>query len=158
MVQKFSTVDGRYTKIPSDADYITLWFGINDSHMNVPIGAINDNVNTTFYGAWNIVLEYIISNHPNAKIGIVISNGCDTTAYPIATRAIARKFGLSYLDLNGDYKIPLMLRTNEKTDISASVLQAILEKQSVSYPDNQHPNDAAHEYQSSFIESWLRSL
>jgi hypothetical protein len=155
---EFSTVGGRYTKIPSDADYITLWFGINDSHQNVPIGTINDNTNTTFYGAWNIVMDYLITNHPNAKIGIVISNGCDTTAYPMATRIIAKKFGISYLDLNGDYTIPLMLRVNEKTDIAASVLQAILEKQSVSYPDNQHPNDAAHEYQSSFIETWLRSL
>lgn len=155
---EFSTPNGRYTQIPADADYITLWFGINDSHQNVPIGTIDDAVNTTFYGAWNIVMDYLITNHPNAKIGIIISNGCDTTAYPIATRAIAKKWGVSYLDLNGDYKVPLMLRTNEKTEVAPAVLQAIIEKQSVSYPTNQHPNPEAHEYQSTFIENWLRSL
>ena len=155
---EFSTPNGRYTQIPEDADYITLWFGINDSHQNVPIGTIEDNVNTTFYGAWNIVMAYLIEHHPNAKIGIIISNGCDTTAYPIATRAIAKKWGVSYLDINGDYKVPLMLRTNEKTDVSPTVLQAILERQSVVYPSNQHPNVDAHEYQSIFIENWLRSL
>lgn len=155
---EFSTPNGRYTQIPADADYITLWFGINDSHQNVPIGTIDDAVNTTFYGAWNIVMEYLITNHPNAKIGIVISNGCDTTAYPIATRAIAKKWGVSYLDLNGDYKVPLMLRTNEKTEVAPAILQAIIEKQAVAYPTNLHPNPEAHEYQSMFIENWLRSL
>ena len=155
---EFSTPNGRYTQIPADADYITLWFGINDSHKNVPIGTIDDAVNTTFYGAWNIVMEYLITNHPNAKIGIVISNGCDTIAYPIATRAIAKKWGVSYLDLNGDYKVPLMLRTNEKTEVAPAILQAIIEKQAVAYPTNLHPNPEAHEYQSMFIENWLRSL
>lgn len=155
---EFSTPNGRYTQIPADADYITLWFGINDSHQNVPIGTIDDAVNTTFYGAWNIVMAYLIEHHPNAKIGIVISNGCDTTGYPIATRAIAKKWGVSYLDLNGDYKVPLMLRTNEKTEIAPAILQAIIEKQAVAYPTNQHPNPEAHEYQSMFIENWLRSL
>ncbi|MBE5746971.1 MAG: SGNH/GDSL hydrolase family protein [Clostridiales bacterium] len=154
----FSAENGRYTQIPADTDYITLWFGINDEHHNVPIGEIDDATNETFYGAWNVVMEYLITNHPKAKIGIVITNGCLNTAYPKATRDIARRWGVGYLDINGDYKVPLMLRVSEKTEIPDSVHQLITKRQSVLYGTNGHPNAAAHEYQSTFIEAWLRTL
>ena len=63
----------RYKAIPKDADYITLWFGINDSgHTN--LGELADTTNLTFYGAWNVVLEYLIKNYPFAKIGIIITD------------------------------------------------------------------------------------
>lgn len=59
------------------ADYITLAFGINDctSHQNAPIGTLEDTDNTTFCGAWNVVLRYLISTYPLAKIGILLTNG-----------------------------------------------------------------------------------
>lgn len=154
----FSAPNGRYTQIPKDADYITLWFGINDEHQGVPIGTIDDTTNETFYGAWNVVMEYLLVNHPKAKIGIVITNGCLNTAYPKATREIAQKWGVGYLDINGDYKVPLMLRVSEKPNVSDAVHQLILERQSVLYGVNGHPNAEAHEYQSTFIEAWLRTL
>lgn len=154
----FSAENGRYMQIPTDADYITLWFGINDEHHSIPIGTIDDTTNETFYGAWNVVMDYLLNNHPNAKIGIVITNGCLNTEYPIAIREIAQKWGVGYLDLNGDYKIPLMLRVSEKPKIPSSVHLKIAQKQSVLYGTNGHPNAEAHEYQSTFIEAWLRTL
>ncbi len=96
----FSYSGGAYTNIPEDADYITLYFGINDSHRDIPIGTLTDTVNTTFYGAWNTVMEYLITNYPNAKIGIIISNGCESTAYPNAEIEIAKRWGVAYFDMN----------------------------------------------------------
>ena len=154
---EFSTPNGRYTQIPADADYITLYFGINDSHQHVPIGTIDDSVNTTFYGAWNIVMEYLIRHHPNAKIGIIISNGCDSIDYPNAEIAIAKKWGVAYLDLNSDYKVPMVYRVNGKPDLSDTV-KGIRNAQYRVAAENGHPNAACHEDESHFIEAWIKSI
>ncbi len=148
----------RYRQIPTDADYITLCFGINDDerHQNSPIGKLDDTINTTFYGAWNIVLEYLITNHPYAKIGIIVTNGC---AFPHteAIRKVARKWGIPYLDVAGDYQIPLMHRVEEKSEICQKAIDLRM-KHFIVCDSNKHPNIKAHEYQSTFIENWLRSL
>lgn len=148
----------RYKLIPKDADYITLCFGINDDerHQNSPIGKIDDTVNTTFYGAWNIVLEYLITNYPYAKIGIIVTNGC---AFPHteAMRRVARKWAIPYLDIAGDYQVPMMHRVEEKTEACETVKKLRMQQFVVS-PSNPHPSIKAHEYESTFIEHWLRSL
>ncbi|MBQ9765198.1 MAG: SGNH/GDSL hydrolase family protein [Lachnospiraceae bacterium] len=148
----------RYKKIPKDADYITLCFGINDDerHQKAPIGKISDMVNTTFYGAWNIVLEYLITNYPYAKIGIIVTNGC---AFPHteAIRRVARKWAIPYLDIAGDYQVPMMHRVEEKTEACDTVVKLRMQ-QFVVAPTNPHPSVKAHEYESTFIENWLRSL
>lgn len=154
---EFSTVGGRYTQIPSDADYITLYFGINDGHMNVSIGTIDDEVNTTFYGAWNIVMRYLVTKHPFAKIGIIVSNGMSSDDYVTASIAIAKKWGVSYLNLDGDYQVPLMLRTRTRTDTCEEV-KNLRFSQFRCTETNAHPNPSAHEFEASFIENWLRSL
>lgn len=46
-------------RIFSDADIITIYYGINDSHNYIPIGDIDDMVPTTFYGAFNVALDYL---------------------------------------------------------------------------------------------------
>ncbi|MGV1118054.1 hypothetical protein ACQR3D_16500, partial [Clostridium perfringens] len=63
----------RYKKVPLDTDYLTLWFGLNET--STPLGTLQDTDNRTILGAWNIVLEYFITNMPYCKIGIVISDG-----------------------------------------------------------------------------------
>lgn len=156
----------RYTEIPTDADYITLMFGINDSGHNVPLGTINDTDNTTFYGAWNVVLEYFINNFPFSHIGIIVGPGMQTAngqQYANAEIEIAKKWGIPYLNIqfeSGGEKIPLMLRTSN-SDVSASV-KALRNTQQYVNPStetpNYHPNEKAHEFESSFIEAWLRTL
>ena len=148
----------RHRNLPEDADYITLCFGINDddAHQKSPIGNIDDTENTTFYGAWNVVLKYLITHHPYAKIGIIVPNGC-TRAYTDAIRAAARKWGIPYLDIPGDYAVPLLNRVADKDEICGEARAIRNEQFSVS-ETNRHPNAKAHEYESTVIEHWLRSL
>ena len=156
--QGFSMANGRYTQIPSDADYITLKFGINDDtiHQSAPIGTIDDATNETFYGAWNIVLEYIITNHPQAKIGIIVTNGSQLP-YVNATIAIAEKWGIPYLNEATDKQCSFMFRSN-RTDVLASV-RTLRNNHWFVEPDlNSHPNAKAHEYESTVVEAWLRTL
>ena len=111
-----------YKTIDKDVDYITLYFGINDSHHAgigkdgevtngyIPLGSINDNDVSTFYGAWNVVMTYLIENYPFAHIGIIVSNGCGVMEYPEAEIQIAKKYGVPYINLNGDERTPAMIR------------------------------------------------
>ena len=151
----FSTANGRYTQIPSDADYITLYFGINDGNYSSPIGTINDTDNTTFYGAWNVVLDYLMRNHPYAKIGIIVTNGT-SMAYINAEKAIAEKWGIPYLDMNA-VQTPVMNRSNNQSIIN-EVREFRTQVFSVNAPSNTHPSALAHEYESTFIEAFLRRL
>ena len=155
----------RYQEIPTDADYITIKYGINDDihHKNSPIGTIDDTENTTFYGAWNIVLKWIMTNCPSAKVGIIVSNAVvngETANYSEAVRNIARKWGVPYLDEDAGELVPVLHRTNHK-NLSESVKNAKLNLFSVnveSGKENNHPNTKCHEYESTFVENFLRSL
>ena len=155
---EFSTPNGRYTQIPADADYITLKFGINDdtAHASAPIGTIDDNTNTTFYGAWNIVMDYIIRNHPQAKIGIIVTNGSQLP-YVNAIIAIAEKWGVSYLNEATDPQCSFMFRSN-RADVVAEIKSLRDNHWYVDPNTNNHPNALAHEYESSVVEAWLRTL
>ena len=146
----------RYKDISSDADYITLWFGLNDQgHTN--LGTIEDETNETFYGAWNVVLPYLIEHHPFAKIGIIISSGWLNQQYHDAVKQVAEKWGIPYLDIKGSPQVPMMLggRLGIDVDERAVTLRDNAFKVTAT---NAHPNAKAHEYQSTFIENWLRSL
>ena len=164
------TENSNYTQIDEDADYATFYFGINDSHHRsgstgsdgedqtgiIELGTINDSDNTTFYGAWNVMLKWLLENRPFTKLGIIVSNGCETIEYRNATIAIAKKFGIPYIDLNGDERTPMMLRAmNNEASSEAKNARTISQRVSET---NQHPNPKAHEYESTFIENFLRSL
>ena len=164
------TENSNYTQIDEDADYATFYFGINDSHHRsgstgsdgedqtgiIELGTINDSDNTTFYGAWNVMLKWLLENRPFTKLGIIVSNGCETIEYRNATIAIAKKWGIPYIDLNGDERTPMMLRAMNN-EASSEAKNARIISQRVS-ETNQHPNPKAHEYESTFIENFLRSL
>lgn len=161
---------GYYQNTPEDADYITIYLGINDSHHEsgtsggdgedvtgvIPLGTIDDTDTSTFCGAWNVVLPWLMTNRPNAHIGIIVSNGVDRVEYRDATIAAAKKWGIPYLDLNGDERCPAMIRS-KNPDISDEAKAIINEKWRVT-ETNTHPNTAAQYYQSTFIEEWLRGL
>ncbi|MBO6158597.1 MAG: SGNH/GDSL hydrolase family protein [Firmicutes bacterium] len=162
---------GLYKQIDPDTDYITLYFGINDSHHRpkssaddgeikkgiIHLGTIDDTKTDTFFGAWNVVMEYLITHYPLAHIGLIISNGCETNDYPEAEIAIARKWGVPYINLNGDERTPCMGRST-----NPGILQNVRDFRTrmfaVAPPVNTHPNERAHAYESVFIENWLRSI
>lgn len=162
---------GLYKTIDKDVDYITLYFGINDSHHRpksvaddgeikkgtIHLGMIEDTQIDTFYGAWNTVLDYLIREYPFAHIGMLISNGCETDDYRLAEIAIAKKWGIPYLDLNGDERCPVMGRSTNPA-ISEEVRARRTQMFAVAPPKNTHPSAKAHEYESVFIEGWLRTI
>lgn len=165
-----------YQNIPADADYITIYLGINDEgHATgsgqdgedytgvIPLGTITDSTTATYYGAWNVVLTWLRENRPFAHIGIIVSNGLSDSAYVTAQIEIAKKYGYPYINLNGDESCPAMIRSTN-TDIPSSIRTIINQKQAVDYDGsqtgtvNRHPNRNAHIYESTFIENFLNTL
>lgn len=147
----------RYLSIPEDVDYITLWFGINDAS-NTNLGTIDDTTNETFYGAWNVVMEWILTNRPWAHVGIIITNG-SSKAYREAEREIAKKWGIPYLDMMGDDQVPVMTLGRED-GLCTTAYNLRRSTFSVGHTPNgdSHPCWQAHEYESTFIEAFLRRL
>lgn len=146
----------RYKQVPLDADYLTLWFGLNET--STPLGTLQDTDNRTILGAWNIVLEYFITNMPYCKIGIVISDGYLNDTFANGIISVAEYWGIPYLDLRNDPKIPLMLGgRGGRINLNPKAKQL---RNTAFYvtSSNGHPNLEAHKYQSTFIENWLRSL
>lgn len=151
-----------YQNVSADTDYLTIYLGINDSHKstastgNIPLGTITDNTTATFYGAWNVILTWLITNRPNLKIGIIVSNACDSDDYRVASIAIATKYGIPYIDMNGDERTPCMIRST-----NANVASAVRNQRTVNWrvsSENAHPNAACHAFEATFIEDFLRSL
>ena len=148
--------DGLYQSVGADADYITLKVGINDCNHSIPIGTASDANNDTFCGAWNVVLSWLITNRPFAKIGIIVSNGISNSAYATATIAMANKYGIPYLNEYNGEQVPVVYKSG-RTDVDASILAARDSAFEVSNT-NPHPNVDAHEYESIFIQEWLKTL
>ncbi len=146
----------KYQTIGEDAQYITLKFGINDDHANVVIGDIDSTDDSEFCGAWNKVLSWILENRPYAKVGIIVTNGLEHTEYATATIAIAKKYGISYLNEWNDENLPVFFRSG-RTDVASSVIESKNELYKVS-DTNWHPNPACHENESTIVEAWLKSL
>ena len=64
---------------------------------------------------------------------------------------MAQRWGISYLDLNSE-NVPMMQATLQTASEEAKALA--IERFAMS-STNMHPNYAAHEYESYFIEKWL---
>ena len=167
-----------YQNIPADADYITIYLGINDANHapgsegvdgedytgEIPLGEETDNTTSTYYGAWNVVLSWLRQNRPFAHIGIIVCNGITTTEnYRTAQIAMAKKYGYPYIDLNGDEFCPAMIRSCNP-DIPSSIRETITRLQAVDYDGtqtgsvNKHPNRDAHILESTFIENFLKTI
>lgn len=146
-----------YKQVPLDADYVTIYIGINDSYKKAQIGDVKSDDSTNFCGAWNTVLRHLITNLPYAKIGIIITNGCASQAYPDAVRRMARRWGIPYLDLEEDYSVPVMNAVRGRSEMCSEARQLRTKAFSVS-ESNGHPNIQAHKYLSTVVEHFMRSL
>lgn len=151
----------RYKQLGNDLDYITIWFGLNDNtylEKTNGIGTIDSTDVTTFYGAWNVVLQYLIQQYPTAKIGIIVTYGASAEIRN-ATRNICKKYGIPPLDFMGDDKIPLVsgYGRDNGTEIDPAVLA---QKRStfIYSGDSVHMIDEGYQYFSTIFENYLNSL
>lgn len=153
----------RYLRIPEDTDYITLQFGLNESTIaDSPdtLGTNADSSNTTMWGAYNTVLQWILTSRPNAKIGIIISDSWLSNSYADALIEIAKFWGVPWLDLGGDPQVSMNIggrRTGSGITFSNTAM-ALRNKQFQIDDDDTHPNEAGNRWRYPALQEFLRRL
>lgn len=146
---------GIYQNIPTDADYLTLAFGLNDYSRGVPIGTVDDDSSDgTFLGYWNTVLTWIYNNMPDCHVGIIIMPAYMGNTYREAMENIANKYGIPYFNLYTDPKAPLFMN-KEGVDVTIAA-ERYNHFRAVS-GDN-HPSQQCQKFMSTFIENFIREL
>lgn len=147
----------RYRDVPTDADYITLCYGLNEeSRIPDHIGTKESTELDTLWGAWNFSLEYLITNMPYAKIGIIIADAWTSQTMHDTLVEIAKWWGIPYLDLKEDPQVPMGLEGRLPAGSVSDKAKELRQTAFAAY--DSHPNKKAHAYRSSIIENFLRSL
>ena len=151
-----NTSGHNYTLIDSDCDYVTLMFGLNETNLtDEQIGNHGDTTNETLWGAYHVTLTSILTNNPFCKIGIIIADAWMNQKYHDAVINIAKRYGVPYLDLKDGVDVPIGIQGRFVTNAEVRNLRTNAFRISET---NTHPNVKAHEYRSTIIENFLRSL
>lgn len=153
----------RYKNVPNDCDYIILQFGLNESSIandDSTKGTKESTDATTMWGSWNTVLEYLITNHPTARIGVVMSDAWMPQTYFTTLKEICEWWGVPLLDLGGDPNVPVM-NGGRRAGCGLTLNPKVAELRNATFYNAEgdaHPNDAGHEWRSTVIENFIRSL
>lgn len=153
----------RYKNVPVDCDYIILQFGLNESSIadnDSTKGTKDSTDTTTMWGAWNTVLGYLIENHLTARIGIIMSDAWMPQSYYTTLNEICEWWGIPLLDLGGDPNVPVM-NGGRRVGSGLTLNPKVAELRNATFYNangDAHPNDKGHEWRSTVIENWIRSL
>lgn len=125
----------RYNKISQESDIIVVMCGINDAHSSLPLGTIESNDITSYYGALNIICGGLKENYPNAWVFFM-------TNFNYADSETLTDAGVAYKD----YYSTAVKDVCEKHDIDVFDTFSLLEfNTSSNTRDNVH---LTNEYQS----------
>lgn len=104
--------DTRMASYPN-SDIIIIGGGYNDYGNSVPLGSLSTNDETTFYGGYKKLMNYLITNNPASTIIIMITPMANSTPtspkneagltkldYINAIKDLARYFSVPLLDMN----------------------------------------------------------
>lgn len=115
---------GRLGDVDRSADLHFVLYGTNDAAMGIPLGEINDSANTTFYGAYNILLAYLFKVCPASRIIIATPNKYGASSYgsgnTVATqesfaeavRLLGKKWCVPVVDLCGKGPVNLNIEAH----------------------------------------------
>lgn len=124
-------------------------------------GKADDTTNETFFGAYNVVIPYLIAKYPYTKIALVATHRTNQYLRDV-TKEAAAKFGLPCLDMydsakqlwydsDGMSKDTYITINGESVKLSAY-------RQSLFTSDNIHPNDEGYRFIAPVIKSFLESI
>ena len=152
--QNLSFIDGiinRYDSIPLDSDIITIAYGLNE--ISQPLGNKTSTDTSTIWGAYNLVLGWIKTNIPTAKIGIIAMDGWMTEELALTLRDIATYWNCGFFNM---YDFPQVCYIGRPL---ANVNQALISIQNA-WADfgNSHPSSLAQYARSGMIKNFLENL
>ena len=155
----------RYTSIPN-ADLIVIFMGTNDYGHETPLGSATDTADISFYGALNVIIPGIQTQHPDSQLVFVtplhrygfgsskildtqftydhIANGRGHTLsdYVDAIKVVCEKYSVPVIDLFNEYPVD----PSDSADRVAYI------------PDGLHPNSDGHEIIADLIFGKLQNI
>jgi lysophospholipase L1-like esterase len=135
-------------------DCVTIFAGTNDYRLGKPLGAMGDRHDETFYGAYTLAVEHLLTVSPACRLSLWTPLHRDKDGYDIerlndvgnrlpdyaqAVRDIARAYALPVLDLfdeSGFNRLTLSYLTDDRL----------------------HPNKHGHERIAGMASSFLERL
>lgn len=121
------------------------------------IGTSTDTGNKTFWGAWNILLTYLIDRYPLAKIVPIVPYGT-SAAMRQCVRDAARKYGLQYFDFtDGDGQLFFQFPDTPPDGYTNATAIANARKAAL-LKDGCHPNADGYRYMASAIGAKLMGV
>lgn len=118
------------------------------------IGTSSDNTNKTWWGAWNIILPYLIEKYPLAKILIILPYSALGDLFTTATKDAAKKWGVSFYDWKDSQ---LFEYNNGAVGTINGIRVDQFRRNNITY-DGLHPNEKGYRYMYSAIEQRLLSI
>ena len=150
----FSLANGRYTQLPNNIDYLTIFFGWNDKTYGT-LGEITDTTNESYYGAYNVVMPYLINKYPYTKICLIVPFGTDE-GHRNAIRLLADKWGVACFDMMQS-GTPLYWGKESNVNVDADIITENRTKFQCT-PTSAHPNRYGHKQIADMLESFLRMI
>ena len=121
------------------------------------VGTKDDNTNKTFWGAWNIVLPYLIEKYPFAKILLIVPFGT-TDLMRQCVRDAAQKYGLTYYDFSSiNNQLFYQWDDNKPNGMVAGKTISQFRIDNLTY-DGLHPNEEGYKYLYPSINAKLMSM
>ena len=139
-----------YTSLPSGASLVTVFGGVNDFLLGVPLGSSGSTDKSTFYGALNVLAEGLKSRYPSSRITFFTpirigghananKSGHTLKDYRNAIVTVCNNKGIEVLDL---YSLDSM-----DADISTSNYMGSW--------DTTHPNGSGHQAIADYMVSQM---
>lgn len=130
-------------------DLATIMIGVNDKGYNVPLGTISSTDKSTFYGAMNDIITYMINANKSLRIVLLTpfntssssanTQNLNVVDYADAIKEIGKKYSVPVIDCYGESGVcPL----NWSTYTS----------------DNLHLNATGHQWVADYIVAQLKNL
>ena len=121
------------------------------------IGTKDDATNKTFWGAWNVVLPYLIEKYPLAKILLIVPFGTNALTRQ-CVRDAAKKYGLAVYDFSSTDN-QLFFQWDDNIPDGRIAEQTISEfRRDALTSDGLHPNEKGYKYLYPSINAKLMSL
>ena len=156
-------VNRKFESIPNDVDYITIWFGINDKGHGVQIGSATDKVEAwsneksgSTGAAFNYIFEWIFTNRPFAHVGVVVTDFAEQERRNVIIEC-CKRWGVAFLDLYNP-TIPMIRTRGEQIEIDPKIKEIRNKQFSLNGVKDMHPNNKAHQWQSTIVENFMRGL
>jgi lysophospholipase L1-like esterase len=157
--------NNKVTAMPPTAyapDLITIMAGTNDHGFNTTIGAITDTPATSgsFYAVYKQLIETLITNYPNASIGLITPiqrNGSTNGNNANAVGKTLRDYCDAVVALGKNYSLPV-LDWYYSLGFSPYNTTQLNNFYCGSPSDGTHPNDKGHTIMAGKVGNFIESL